>query len=329
MSKLYQEYEINDEALLVRSEKAGWPQILLFSIVVIVINIVVSYYIYSNIANFDKAGVRLIFSIVFSIMVFILGLIGGKLWQTMGMIGARATYAPFVQKDVKRSWLSRLYIKFFESDADIFLEGRAKDRRLKGPLSVIPLVFRISLSQMGFYITATAFIIGPVISEIRSMFPWYKENADLLTPLLTLAVSTIVLGMYIPLIIILEDSNLRSFDSENRFIHIPGSTFRSRFDAVVGIGALTSGWAIFNKIRTGLSDNKFVFEGDSTIIVTFDYIAWLGFILILSWPLIAPASMYYFMTLDNSINNFRSEAIIAGIQLGVTKIRPPEDSEIV
>lgn len=261
-------------------------------------------------------------------MVFIMGLIGGIYWQQMGMIGARATYMPFVKSDAKRSWLSRLYIRFFESDSEIFLEGQAKDRRLKGPLSIMPLVFRISLSQMGFYITATAFIIGPAISKIRSYSPYYEDNTELFTPLITLGVSTFILGMYIPLTIILEDCNLRSFDPESRFIRVPGSSFRSRFDALVGIGALTSGWTIFNDFRP---DDGFVklFSGDSTIMITLDYVAWLGFILVLSWPLIAPASMFYFLTLEKSINKFRSEAIIAGVPLGVSKIRQPEDSEVM
>ena len=39
--------------------------------------------------------------------------------------------------------------------------------------------------------------------------------------------------------------------------------------------------------------------------------------------------MYYFLTLEKSINKFRSEAIIAGIPIGVSKIRSPEESEII
>jgi hypothetical protein len=329
VSKLYRDYEITHEALLAESEKPHKIQIVVFSLVVISINIVASYFIYSDIANFEDSGTRLTFSISFSIMVFLMGLIGGKYWQRMGMIGAQATYAPFVQAEQKKSPLSRLYIRFFESDAEVFLEGQAKDRRLKGPLSIMPLVFRISVSQMGFYITATAFIIGPIISEIRSYSPLYKDNSEFLTPLITLGVSTAVLGLYIPLSIIIEDANLRSFDPKTRFIQVPGSSFRGRFDALVGIGALTSGWSIFTDLRLDLTDEKFVINGDSTILITLDYLIWLGFILILSWPLIAPASMYYFLTLEKSINKFRSEAIIAGIPIGVSKIRPPEDNEVV
>ncbi|MCE7733428.1 MAG: hypothetical protein GPJ54_01030 [Candidatus Heimdallarchaeota archaeon] len=329
MSRLYRDYDISHEALLAEFEKPLKIGIAFFSLVVIGINIAASYFLYSIITELDDSNVRLTFSISFSIMVFIMGLIGGLFWQKMGLIGARATYAPFVHADKKRSWISRLYIRFFESDSEIFLEGQAKDRRLKGPLSIGPLIFRISISQMGFYITATAFIIGPIISRIRSYSPLYQNNSELLTPLLTLGVSTIILGMYIPLTIVLEDSNLRSFDPDNRFIHTPGSSFRSRFDAVVGIGALTSGWSIFTEFREGLTDQTFVIGGDSTILMTLDYIAWLGFILMLSWPLIAPASMYYFLTLEKSINKFRSEAIIAGIPIGVSNIRPPKETEII
>ncbi len=330
MSKLYGDYEISHEALLAENENPGKTQIVFFSLIVIGINVTASYFIYSRIADLDDSvDTKLTFSISFSIMVFLMGLIGGLYWQRMGMIGARATYLPFVETDTKKTWLSRLYIRFFESDSEIFLEGQAKDRRLKGPLSVMPLVFRISLSQMGFYITATAFLIGPVVSKIRSYSPYYKDNSELFTPLITLGVSTFILGMYIPLTIILEDSNLRSFDPDSRFIRVPGSSFRSRFDALVGIGALTSGWAIFNELRLDFTNEKFVIDGDSTILLTLDYITWLGFILMLSWPLIAPASMFYFLTLEKSINKFRSEAIIAGVPLGVSKIRPPEESEVV
>ena len=110
MSRLFGDYEISHEALLAEFEKPLKIGILFFSLVVIGINFTASYFLYSKIAELDDSNIKLTFSLAFSVMVFIMGLIGGMFWQKMGMLGARATYIPFVQADVNHSWMSRLYV---------------------------------------------------------------------------------------------------------------------------------------------------------------------------------------------------------------------------
>ncbi|MDH5401946.1 MAG: hypothetical protein OEY49_05590 [Candidatus Heimdallarchaeota archaeon] len=326
MKKVYIDYNITQDSLTSTAELPGKLQLITFSCAVIIINILATYFIYTDILGIQKLVNRISFSILFSLIVFGLGLIGGRIWQKFGIIGAKATYLPYVEVPEQLSMLSRIYIKLLESDSDIFLEGRSKDQRLKGPISVLPLIFRVSLSQMGFFITITALIINPIKKGIRPDFPFFAY-VNIVAIIFTLGLSVLILALYLPMSIILFDSNLRTFNQNTRFVGVPGAKFRSRLDSFVGIGALSTGWSIFGEVRDTSINGFFLFNGNSTLFITLDYLSWLVFILILSWPLIAPASIYYFRNLSKTINIFRSEAIQKGVPIGVSHIRQPDEKE--
>jgi len=115
----------------------------------------------------------------------------------------------------------------------------------------------------------------------------------------------------------------------------PGSKIRSYIDGIIGVGAISSGYSLFADVRAHLVGQAFFFgkvifpaHPTATVIFTLDYISWLIFIMMISWPLILPATLFFFFRYQTIVNRFRSQAAKAGIPVGVARIREPYEPEI-
>ncbi len=325
MSQLYSDYEIDINTLTSNAKIPSLAFLVLISILSISVNIIMIFAIgyFTNI--FNNNIILIIVSIAGGFIIFLTGIIGGNSWLRVGYKMASATYMPYVSE--KYNILSKLYIKFAESDSRIFLEAKAKDPRFTGIRGIIFLIIRISLSQLGFYITITSLLINPLRPYFVNHLSFYNKYGSLIDPIIALAFSIILLGLYLPMSFILDDANLRTFNTDERKIYTPSRGIRGKIDGIVGFSALTTGWGIFETVRISNSGYFFI-KGDSTFSQALDYVSWLAFIMALSWPIILPAAIYFFQSYDKLINKFRTDAIVRGIPIGVSKIRPPDGMEL-
>ncbi|MCY3410913.1 MAG: hypothetical protein INQ03_04665 [Candidatus Heimdallarchaeota archaeon] len=278
-------------------------------------------------------------AIVAAIAIFIIGLMGGKFWIALGYRFSTALYRVYLGDKGGKVFrlFSFFYVKFTDPDAKLYLEGRSKDPKLAHPLNLFKLVFNISISQLSFFMLATAFLARPVVSYLRSLFPQdffpfiSDTNVIIMQNILAMGISVSIMALYIPMNYIMKDSNIRTWNTNDMIIGTPSSTLRSRIDGLVGISAVFSGWSIYlGETNEGL--NRFAIEliwivEGYNLGTVLDYISWLLALLIMAWPLIVPASIYYFSNHQRTVNAFRAEASFRGVPVGVSKVRSPTDVE--
>jgi len=320
---LYHDYEITEKELISTVTLPSKIFIVFFCLFALGINFFIGTFLLAlvlgEISNFNNA---VLIGAVYSPLIFIGGVIGSKYWEIFGNSAAKTNYIAFTESRGDLGWIAKLYVRFLEKDAFVYFEGNSKDTKLKGPVSLFKVLFRISLVELGFFMTTLSLIVQPIAGALGDSIPIYSKYHNLFNMLVGLGFSVVILGVYYPMTIILEDSNIKTFDTKQRFINVPGSQFRRKLDALVGIGALSTGWTIFNNLQ----DGHFVLPWDNFKVL--DYVIWLFFIMMLSWAILFPAALFFYMRYEKILNRFRSEAIERGVKVGVSKIREPTTQEL-
>ncbi len=339
--RLDDDYNITLDDLSCSTSLPGRFLLLLIPIFSILLTTGAILAIIYNVREFDvPPGLALTISASVGVGVFLLGLIGGKIWQTIGRIMATSTYMVYLKenKTIFQRIFGWFYTKFVEKDAQVYLEGRAEDPRLGNILNLIKLVARISISQVSFFIVATQFLSRPLVNYIVSLLPGiFLSRAQQLIAqnVLALGISVVLMTLYLPMSFIIEDSNIRTWIPKDRKISTPSETIRNQIDSIVSFGAILTGWGIY---QTQILDqgtlfflnslsNQWVLQGFDVVQLV-DYLLWLIGLLLLSWPFILPAAYYYFLTHHKTVNNFRATAHSKGVPIGVSKVRLPDTGEL-
>ena len=323
MDDLYHDYEITEKELVSNVTLPSKIFILLFCLIAIGLNFLIGTFLFAiglgEISNFSNA---VLIGAIYAPVIFMGGIIGSKYWKVFGNSAAKTNYIAFTEAKGEMGWIAKLYVRFLEKDAFVYFEGNSKDTQLKRPGSLFKVLIRISLVELGFFMTTLSLIVQPIIGALGDNIPsFYSDYQNLFNMLVGLGVSVVILGVYYPMTIILEDSNIKTFDTKTRFINVPGSQFRRKLDALVGIGALSTGWSIFNKLQ----DGHFILDPNYKVL---DYLVWLLFIMLLSWAILFPAALFFYMGYEKLLNQFRAEAIERGVKVGVSKIRKPTEQEL-
>lgn len=314
---------------------------LLFMLIAVTSNIALVYFLLAT--RYDLLGLieyEIAASIVAGLSIFILGLIGGRFWIGIGYRISRATYNVYLVEDKGffQKIFAYFYRKFTEPDSRIYLEAKAKDPRLNNPLNLFQLIINISISQLSFFMVGTAFLARPVIQLLRDFLPdnnillINESNQLIVQNIAAMGIAVIVMAFYIPMNYIMTDSNIRTWNLKDMKIGTPSQKIRSRVDGLIGLGAIITGWSIYSDETSGgidrfaLNDFNWIVQGYD-LATYLDYVIWLAALLILAWPLIVPASIYYFTNHGKTVNKFRAEASRRGVPIGVTKVRHPTSEE--
>lgn len=323
MDSLYHDYEITEAELTSKVVLPPKILIILFCFIAIGLNFLIGTFLLAiELGDISKFSNSLLIGAVYAPVIFIGGLIGSKYWEILGNSAARTNYLAFTESRGDLGRIARLYVRFLEKDAFVYFEGNSKDTNLRGPISLFKVLIRISLVELGFFMTTLSLIVQPIVGALGDNIPsFYSDYHNLFNMLVGLGVSVVILGVYYPMTIILEDSNIKTFDTKTRFINVPGSQFRRKLDALVGIGALSTGWTIFKNLQGG----QFILDKNFQVL---DYVIWLIFIMLLSWAILFPAAAFFYMRYQKILNRFRSEAIERGVKVGVSKIREPSAQEL-
>jgi hypothetical protein len=288
-------------------------------------------------ADFLGSGLeKLGYAILVGAIVFVIGVIGGLFWQYMGLKVASATYMVYLEDHPAFGRYQKLFLSFYQRFAQkntaIYLEGNAIDPKLTVFKNRFALIFRISLTQLSFFITSIAFLSRPVVAILRDWFSLglFEDYETEFQVVFGLGFAVFLQALYLPGSYILEDSNVRTWLREDRKIGIPLAGLRGKINSIISIGAIATGWGLYQKLY---EDDQFLFNDiyvtdNESILQLVNYLLWLGAILCLSWPLIIPSALTYFMRHEDRVNTFRKEAIRCGIPVGVSLVRDPSTDEV-
>ena len=280
---------------------------------------------------------NVIIALLVGIILVLIGIFDGHVWRYIGFKIASSTYLIYLDQWQTRfrRLFSKIYFSLEDKDAFVYLEGKAKDKDLTNFGVMIRLILKISIPLLSFFILGISLVSLPLMEYLQSH---YSENQFLvdyefeIVTVGTLFLSVSLMALYIPAWLILEDSNMRTWRKVNRHISIPLASIRNKIDSIVGISALGTGWVLFQSLKEGsgfLPDQDLFFQRDgNAFFEVLDYFLWLVYILIISWPLIIPASVTYFQNHSRTVNKFRAEALSNGIQIGVSGVRVPTGEEL-
>ncbi len=328
-SDVFDNYSISGDTLESTVDLPGWVFRILAAALAIMANTGLILLLFLIIPGVEISEITIGFAAVGGLLIFLLGLVGGWFWEVIGRLVATSFYLAYIPQ-AKDNLIGRLYRRFIDADSKIYLEARSKDHRLTSAKGIFGLVFRISISELSFFIFITALVVNPFAIRIFGGIAFYDTYRELIDPFLALGISVMILAFYLPTNFIMEDADIKTFDVEARSLDVPGRKLRSFIDGIVGIGALSSGFQLFEALRPELSGGNFLFGNgvtDSIAIFSLDYIAWLVFIMLISWPLIFPASLFFFIRYQKIVNAFRAQAVSNGIPIGVLRVRPPGPDE--
>lgn len=280
---------------------------------------------------------NLIISIITGLIIILISTFAGQLWHYLGYKMASLSYLIYI--DPSKTKITKLFSKAYflleDKDAFVYLEGKAIDKDLTKLSEILRLILRVSIPLLGFFILVISFLFRPIVVYLQTIYQgsqfFYEFELEIII-LGTLIISCILLSFYLPAWFILKDSNMRLWKKDTRKISVPLGSIRNKIDQIVGIGAIGTGWGLFNNLY---ADTGFLISNDflnlnqfGTVFGVVDYFLWLSFILVISWPIIVPSVVTYFKNHDKTVNKFRSEALASGIQIGVSGVRVPMSEEL-
>jgi len=339
--KLDDDYSITNEALVSRVDLPGRLVSLISPIFnVLLVSGLVLFSIY-NILKLDIAIESAVYiALGVGAVIFILGILGGVVWQIIARIMAKATYTVYLSenKSIIQKIFGWFYVKFVEKDAQVYLEARAEDPRLGNIFNLFKLITRISISQVSFFIISIQFLSRPAVQYIRSLLPTLDFTITqvlIAQNVAAIGLSVLFITLYLPMSFLIEDSNIRTWVGKSRTISTPSASIRSQIDNIISFSAILTGWGIYlaqidqqqSLLVLERLRNQWVISGVD-LVLYLDYAIWIFGLMLLSWPLILPAAYYYFRTYHKTINRFRRNAHKNGVPIGVSKVRLPDMIEL-
>ena len=269
---------------------------------------------------------RILVSVAISIVIIIIGGLGGFTWQKIGLWVASNTYKIYTNKfDMPfLKYLGAIYLRFVGKDSVLYLEGQALDVNYTDVKYRLSFVLTLGISQLSFFLIYLTYMWNPIFNRVRflrNLVPDYELEFQ---ALLSIAFSIGTLAIYLPATFILRDANLRVWNTKSRRISQPLATIRSLIQSLIGISAIFTGWGVYSDITDGkdLIILGFLFPDSSfSIVYLLDYFAALVVIILITSPFVYPAAATYNIAHSRNVNKFRTGAILAGVEVGVSKVR--------
>jgi len=332
--ELNNDYTIDTEVLEGDIKLASIPSLIILSLGSLALTTLLFTYLLRS-YDFDYT-VRelLLISFIISLTTYILGAFGGYTWQRIGLWVASNTYRIYTNKFDLPFFksLGKLYLRFVGRETVLYLEGQALDTNYREIIPRLKFVITLGISQLSFFLMYLTYVWNPLFSSIdwlhTQVFPDYNQEFQIILSILS---SLGTLALYLPATFILRDSNLRTWHTKDRVIGQPLEGLRNALGSLIGVGAILTGWDMYQNF---INNDQYLFLSlvfpeipTSSFLVLVDYGILLVVIIIISAPIIYPAALTYNFRHAKNLNKFRTDAILAGVEVGVSKIREPTREE--